>query len=291
MHKLGVTGTDLSLLLMATIWGANFAFVKVGANAMAPLAFNASRVVIGTLVLLVLVAAMRGHWPQRSVALKLVALGAVGNGIYQACFIEAISRTRVASVAMVISSTPLWLALLGRWRGTEKISGRGWTGMAVSMGGIAMVVLGGAAAGSGLHSWVGDLLAFVGVLSWVAYITLLRPLMHTTDPLHLHSLTMLGGALMLLVLGGPALAGTAWTAIPSRAWWALAYGSLAAMVFAYLLYYRGVRLLGPTRTSMYGNLQPIIALGAAAIVLGEIPTAWQVAGCALTVAGLLMARS
>ena len=289
--QLGLTGTDLGLLLMATIWGANFAFVKIGANAMAPLAFNATRVVIGTAVLLAMVAAMRGHWPARREALKLIALGAIGNGIYQACFIEAISRTRVASVAMVVSSTPLWLALLGRWRGTEQINGRGWTGMAISMFGIAMVVLGGAAAGSGLHTWTGDLLAFVGVASWVVYITRLRPLMHTTDPLHLHALTMLGGAMMLLVLGAPALATTAWSAIPPRAWWALAYGSLAAMVFAYLLYYRGVRMLGPTRTSMYGNLQPIVALGAAALLLGEIPTAWQGIGCGFTVAGLLLSRS
>ncbi|MBI2797662.1 MAG: EamA family transporter [Gemmatimonadetes bacterium] len=289
--KLGLTGTDLGLLLMATIWGANFAFVKVGAHAMAPLAFNATRVVIGTVVLLAMVALMRGHWPDRRAAAKLVALGAIGNGIYQACFIEAIARTRVASVAMVVSSTPLWLALLGRWRGTERISGRGWTGMAISMFGIAMVVFGGAAAGAGLHTWTGDLLALTAVMSWVVYITKLRPLTHTTDSLHLHALTMLGGALMLVVLGAPQLAATAWAEIPARAWWALAYGSLAAMVFAYLLYYRGVRLLGPTRTSMYGNLQPIVALGAAALVLGEIPTAWQGVGCGFTVAGLLLARS
>lgn len=287
----GLTSTDLGLLVMATIWGANFAFVKIGATAMGPLAFNATRVVIGTVVLLAMVTLMRGHWPARREAIKLVALGAVGNGLYQAFFIEAISRTRVASVAMVVSSTPLWLALLGRWRGTERINGRGWTGMAISLGGISMVVFGGAATGAGSESFTGDLLALVAVLCWVGYITALRPLTHTSDPLHLHALTMLGGALMLVVLAGPQLASLAWAAVPLKAWVAMAYGSIAAMVFAYLLYYRGVRTLGPTRTSMYGNLQPIVALAAAALLLGEIPTAWQGIGCGFTVVGLVLARS
>ena len=286
-----LTSTDLGLLLMAVIWGANFAFVKIGATAIGPLPFNAARVLIGTVVLLAMVALMRGHWPARREAVKLVALGAVGNGLYQACFIEAIARTSVASVAMVVSSTPLWLALLGRWRGTERINGRGWTGMVISLGGIAMVVFGASASRASGHSWMGDLLALAGVGSWVVYITKLRPLTQTSDPLHLHALTMLGGAVTLLVIAAPQMAQVSWSTVPSNAWVALAYGSLAAMVFAYLLYYRGIRTLGPTRTSMYGNLQPIVALAAAAFLLGEIPTLWQEVGCALTVVGLLLARS
>ena len=33
-----------------------------------------------------------------------------------------------------------------------------------------------------------------------------------------------------------------------------------ALVIAYYFWYRGVRVIGPTRTAMYSNLQPLIAV-------------------------------
>jgi drug/metabolite transporter (DMT)-like permease len=63
------------------------------------------------------------------------------------------------------------------------------------------------------------------------------------------------------------------------------------MVAANLFYYRGLRVLGPTRTSMYGNLQPMVAMAVAWIALREQPTAVQVLGGSLILAGLLVART
>jgi drug/metabolite transporter (DMT)-like permease len=62
------------------------------------------------------------------------------------------------------------------------------------------------------------------------------------------------------------------------------------MVVAYLLYYRGLKILGPTRTSMYSNLQPLVAMGLAWLMLHEAPTVAQTTGAALIVGGLLLAR-
>jgi drug/metabolite transporter (DMT)-like permease len=62
------------------------------------------------------------------------------------------------------------------------------------------------------------------------------------------------------------------------------------MVIAYLLWYHGVRHIGPTRTALYGQLQPVIAVLFAWAVLGEVPTVWQGLGAALVLAGLVLAR-
>mgnify|MGYP003891688003 CR=1 FL=1 len=69
------------------------------------------------------------------------------------------------------------------------------------------------------------------------------------------------------------------------------YAGIGALVVAYLLFYRGVRVLGATRTAMYGNLQPIVALAFAWLMLGERPTPWQLLGAALITAGLLLSRT
>ncbi|MGZ8415100.1 MAG: EamA family transporter, partial [Gemmatirosa sp.] len=51
--------TDLMLLSMALIWGVNFSVVKYGTRVMPPLAFNALRVLLATVVLCGLAIAMR----------------------------------------------------------------------------------------------------------------------------------------------------------------------------------------------------------------------------------------
>ena len=62
------------------------------------------------------------------------------------------------------------------------------------------------------------------------------------------------------------------------------------MVIAYLIWYRGVEQIGPTRTAMFGNLQPIVAVLVAWFMLGEVPTLFQGAGAATVIGGLYLAR-
>ena len=52
---------------------------------------------------------------------------------------------------------------------------------------------------------------------------------------------------------------------------------------------RGVRVLGPTRASMYSNLQPLFAMAAAWLVLSETPRMLQLAGAACILSGLVIA--
>jgi drug/metabolite transporter (DMT)-like permease len=73
-------------------------------------------------------------------------------------------------------------------------------------------------------------------------------------------------------------------------WGAIVFSGLGALVIAYLCWYRGVRVLGPTRTSMYGNLQPVVALIFAWALLHEVPTLMQGMGAASIITGLLLTR-
>jgi len=102
---------------------------------------------------------------------------------------------------------------------------------------------------------------------------------------------MAGGAAVLLAVSAPSIAGADGAAAPPSAWGASVYSGLAGLVVAYLFWYRGVRVLGPTRTAMYVNLQPVFALLVAWAALGERPGIPQLAGAASVMAGLLLARS
>lgn len=287
-----LTRTDALLFSMAVIWGVNYSVVKRGAQLFPPLAFNAVRVALAGAVLLALATARGRPWPPRRDVWRLMALGSLGNCVYQVLFIQAITHTRAGSVAIVLASSPAWIALAGRIRGVERVSRLTVAGIAASILGVAVVVMGGAGAPDPVSPapTLGNALALAGTIVWAAYTVFLNPLTHRTEPLQLAALTMIGGAIPLGLIASPQLARTEWRAAGVEGWSALLYGSLVALVAAYLIWYHGVRVLGPTRTAMYANLQPIIALAVAALVLGETPTYWQVAGAAAIMTGLLFTR-
>ena len=291
--------TDVSLLLMALIWGVNYTSVKYATSVIEPLAFNGVRVTLAA-ISLVLIAQVATRvftiepegWPGARDAIALVLLGMLGNGVYQILFVEGIARTRAGDAALLISAAPAFIAIIGRLRGTEQVSSRGVVGIALSILGMGFVVIGTTNAnGDQRATLLGDSLLLISSLCWSIYTVYLQPYTHRTGGIHLSALTMVGGMVPLLAVAAPAMLATNWTHVPALAWGSLAYSGFFALVIAYLFWYAGVRVLGPTRTAMYANLQPIFAVAVASLVLGEVITGWQVAGAISIITGLVLTRS
>jgi drug/metabolite transporter (DMT)-like permease len=284
--------TDLGLLLMAVIWGVNYSVVKHGLNTMAPLTFNGIRVALAALVLVGVASTVRGvRLPSRRDILLLAGLGLIGNGLYQLMFIAGMSRTRAGIAALVVAAGPAWIAIISRMLGRERVSGRGWSGIALQLVGVACVVASATALETSRDAMIGAALIATGSIMWALFSVLLQPFTMRTHPFHLSAITMTSGALLLVSFALPGMVRLDWTAITLEEWGTIFYAGIGALVIAYLLFYRGVRVLGPTRTAMYGNLQPMIALVVAWMLLSEQPTGWQIAGAGFIMAGLLLSRT
>jgi drug/metabolite transporter (DMT)-like permease len=284
------TVTDLLLLCMAVIWGINYAVVKFGAAQIDPLAFNSTRLAVASVVLVAIVIASGHPWPRGRDRLALLGLGILGNGIYQYLFIEGISRTRAGDAALIIAAAPAFMAIIGRLRGTERTGAAGVAGITLSLAGIALVVFGDSGGGKADSSLIGDLLLLGASLCWSVYTVFLQPYTERTNGITLSAVTMIGGAVPLILVSMPAIVRTQWSGVGLGGWAAVAYSGLFALVLAYLFWYRGVKVLGPTRSAMYANLQPIIALGVAWATLHEAPHLLQLAGTACIMGGLVLTR-
>jgi drug/metabolite transporter (DMT)-like permease len=287
----GLTTTDLLLLCMALIWGVNFAVVKFGTQAFSPLAFNSARLVLAAIVLSAVVVLGRYPLPRGRDLRMLLSLGILGNGLYQILFVEGISRTRAGDAALLIAASPAFIAIIGWLRGTERTNARGVAGIALSLVGIALVVFGGGEFQAGSSSsLLGDALILMAALCWSLYSVLLKPYTERIDGVPLSAVTMIGGTIPMLVVSAPALAHMPWSSVGLPGWAAVAYSGLFALALAYFFWYRGVKVLGPTRTAMYANLQPLIALGVAWATLNEAPQLPQLTGAAFIMAGLILTR-
>jgi drug/metabolite transporter (DMT)-like permease len=282
---------DVLLLLMAALWGANFFAVQYGTAHMPGLAFNTSRMALGALVMsITALLTVREPWPSRADTLRLLAYGVIGNGIYQYFFVQGLSRARGGSASLILAASPAALAILGWATRTEKMTRFLIAGVLLSVSGVAMVMLGDNVSAAHGGSWLGSVFLSLAVVTWAVYATLLRPLTQRINGLHLTLITLIGGLVPLLALTGSDLLATEWMTLTWRTWAAMAYAAIGAIVIAYLIYYYGLKKIGPTRTSLYANLQPFVAILVAWQFQNDRPTFWQIMGFLCITGGLLLAR-
>jgi drug/metabolite transporter (DMT)-like permease len=283
--------TDAMLVAMALIWAVNYSVLKFGTRMVPPLAYNGVRIPAAALLQFGIARAMRLGPVSRQDAIQLVVLGMLGNGIYQVFFILGQARSRVATTVLMLASGPALAALLGRIRGTEYLTQRSWSGIALQLAGVSCVVLGSAGVTGGRDSLLGSALVFASAVSWALFSVLVQPLTGRVPGLLVGAYTMLGGALISFLVGISSMATVAWGSLSPSVYGAIAYSTIGAMVIAYLFWYQGVKTLGPTHTSMYSNTQPFLAMAVAWATLGESPSRWQVAGATFILSGLILART
>lgn len=278
---------------MALIWGVNYSVIKFGTSLVQATAYNAVRVTLGTVVLLVVARLIGGVPPSRRDAFALMALGALGNGVYQIFFAEGITRTRAGEAALIAGASPALIATFSRLAGIERPNRKVLGGILLSVFGVGLIVLTTAAApvaapGSSLF---GDLLVLAGSICWAVYTVLLIPYTRRNGGFWIIAMTMAGGTIVLLLAGGRAILTTAWSTLPASLWFAIAYSGIGGLVIAYFCWLKGVKVLGPTRTSLFTNLQLPTALIVAWLTLRETPTVWQVVGAITILSGALLTRA
>jgi drug/metabolite transporter (DMT)-like permease len=283
--------TDVLLFTMAVIWGANFVVVKYATHIFNPVAFTGLRVGVAAIFLLGVAFVGGGITLPRRDVIGLLLLGVLGNALYQLFFVLGVARTRAGNASLIVGAAPAFIALVARARGMERVKKVTLVGIGLSVVGVALVIVGSANESSGTTTLLGSLLVFLGVICWTLYTIGLQSYATRIDIIQLSAITLVGGAIPLFVVSAPALISTNWSAVGIGGWLAVFYSSVISMGVAYFFWYRGLRVLGPTRTAVYSNLQPIVALLVAWAFLIETPTIFQGVGAATIIAGVFLTRT
>lgn len=283
--------TETALALMVFVWGVNFAVVKHALGAFDPLAFNALRFVIAS-VLVFAVLYQRGQFsiPSREDLPRVVALGLLGNVMYQMCFILGLDRTHAGHASLMLALTPIMTAFLSMLTGHERPGPRTWGGASLSITGVALVS-GASLRAAGTEALVGDAILVTASAAWACYTVGSRPIVRKYGSIRTTAWTLWVGAVGLVVAGIPALSRQDWASVDARAWGGMLFSATFAIGLAYLIWYRGVERIGNTRTAIFSNLTPVVALLAGAVLLNERPSALALVGGVCTLAGVMIVRS
>jgi drug/metabolite transporter (DMT)-like permease len=101
---------------------------------------------------------------------------------------------------------------------------------------------------------------------------------------------MITGTPLLLLVCAPSLLRQDWSRVRPIAWAGVTYSAVFAIALAYIIWNHGVRKIGSTRTAIYSNITPIVAMLVAWLALGEAPTAGQVVGAVVIFVGIYLVR-
>ncbi len=283
--------TDLGLLFTILLWGSNVTISKLAFVTMPVMVFNAFRFMIAP-TLLALVLLYREGKAAFTIAPELrrriILIGLIGNSFYQLIFLNGVNLTTASNTALLLATTPLLVALIGRFRG-EIIRPIGWAGIVIGFVGVLLVL---AARGMALSLGTlrGDMLILLSVVSWAIYTIGAAPLLQKMSPLRATTLPMLFGSPIVVLAGIPAARMLNWSTVDGVGWAGMLYSATCSIALAYLLWYSSIQRVGPTRTGIYSSLLPVVGIAAAAIGLHEPILPVQLIGAALIFLGLWLAR-
>jgi len=291
---MGSGTAELWLAVLVLIWGVNFSVIKSAFDWVSPMGFNALRFPVACVVLYLLLRRQGGAIALPSWALRRIAtLALIGHFAYQAFFAVGLDLTLAGNASVLLATTPIWTTLLSAKAGHETIGGRLWLATIGTVTGVVMVTLGGAS-DLGLRGggalW-GELLMVLAAMVWAVYTVGGRPLVEKYGALPVTAWALWFGTIPIVVVGMPGVLALDVSTLPMGFWVRVLFAGALGIAVAYLIWYQGVRTLGSSRTSIFGNAIPVIALVVAWLWLGERPGWLQLLGALVILVALQLSRA
>jgi drug/metabolite transporter (DMT)-like permease len=232
--------------------------------------------------------------------LALALLAGVFLALHFASWISSLEYTTVASSVVLVTTTPLWVALLAPLTVKERISGGVLIGMVLTLiGGVAVGLSDTCAwveAGLSCPEWgdfvrgrafLGDLLALVGAIAAAFYLLIGRSLRGKL-PLIPYIFVVYGvaaGVLVALMLGGGY---AAFGYSPQTYLWFVLL-ALVPQLIGHSTYNWALRYLSAAYVSITLLGEPIGSALLAYLLLGETPTTFKIFGAILILIGIYAA--
>lgn len=277
---------DLMLLATVSLWALNFTVSKyILDHGFHPLAYSSVRYACAAVIFGGITLALEGTLRVGRNDLLLVLGATVVLFANQLAFVYALNFTTATTVALLFGTLPIWTALVARGSGVERHDTRFWLAAGLSFAGVTLVAVG--SGGSLSADLKGDGLAVLGAATWATYSVAISPLMRRYSPFRLSAVFLLAVTVALFAAGSHQVASQSFDFTP-LVWVGFAFAVLGPLVTTNLLWFTAIDRVGPSRASLFANLQPFLAALIALLVLHEHITMVQVAGGLAIAGGILL---
>jgi drug/metabolite transporter (DMT)-like permease len=279
---------DLMLLGTVVLWALNITVTKyMFEHGWQPLAYGTIRYFAAiSLFWIFTYRRERSFRIERSDS-RFVLLAALFILLNQVCFVYGVKLAHASTVALLLGATPVFIGLISVALGLEHLAGSFWIGAAVTFAGVGLVA---SAASGGIGSSLGgDLIAIATAFTWAAYTVSIRPLMRRYSPYRISALVLAIGWVPLALLSIPQLESESFS-FGWKVWLGFGYAVIGPLFLTNILWFTAIDRVGPSRASLFGNLQPFLAVFFAVLLLGESLRALELVGGVLIFVGIVYER-
>jgi drug/metabolite transporter (DMT)-like permease len=286
----GQTRPYLILTLIATLWGSYPVFAKVALAHFPPYVLVTLRTSLASAFLAVLLF-RRGFDEFRTLSWadlrSFAVLGFTGIFVSTGGTYLGIAFTSASSAALLQAASPVMVAIGARLYLKERLRRRQWAGVALSTLGVLLVVTRGSwRAIVHLELLPGDIIILLGQAGWAVYTVYGKRVLAVHSPALATTAAYMLGSLMLLPV--PFLTARLF---PSPDWaspaaWTVVMTQAVLGAVAHVWWYQGVHQVGASRAGIFMNLQPVVGVLLAWLVLGETIGPAEILGGLAVLAGV-----
>jgi drug/metabolite transporter (DMT)-like permease len=277
----------LAIGLVAVSFAAIFIRLAQAENAPS-LVLAAARLCVASVVLTPLV--VRRHWAEvsavRASDLRWALLSGAILGLHFASWITSLEHTSVVNSVTLVTTNPLWVALLSPLLLHEKITRQTMLGLALAIGGGILVGMVGDTGElpKDFDPWLGNGLALVGALAAALYFIIGRHLRVRLSLIVYIWLVYSTAAIILVIV--VALTGQQVAGLPGQAYlWMLLMG-LVPQLIGHSSFNYALGFLSAAYVSLVILVEPIGSGLLAIVFLDEWPVPLQLMGAALLLVGI-----
>jgi len=256
----------LRLIALAAIWGASFLFVRLAVPALGTAWLTELRVALGAVAMVLLVRASglvfepRRHWRH------YLVMGGLNTALPWALYAYSGNYIGASTMAILNAATPWFAAVCGAiWLG-ERFSARKAVGLVLGLAGVALVV-GFGPIEVNANVVLASLACIAGTVCYALCGTYMKRRVTGISPLVMSAGSLVVASVAVL----PGLPGP----LPVQALlaWPVAVAvlgiSLLCSALAYVLYFRLIANVGPTKSLTVTFLIPVFGVLWGAVFLGE----------------------
>lgn len=157
-------------LVFVVLWSTGFIGTKAGLDHAEPMTFFAIRVACVVMLLGIIVAVMRPRWPNRAGIIHSIVTGALVHGTYLGGVAVAIHLSVPAGLsAMIPGLQPVLTSTLANRFLGERVSPLQWTGLALGLAGVALVLHDRPLGGQAAWGWLASFVSLIGITLGTLY--------------------------------------------------------------------------------------------------------------------------
>lgn len=260
------------LLITIVIWGVSFIATKIAVKEVSPVTVVWLRFCIGVIIL--------GWfaWKQKELALsdrrdafELLWLGFLGITLHQWLQSSGLVTSAASTTAWLVSSSPVFMALLGWIFLKEKLSWQTIVGFILATIGVLFVITKGEIQSvfRGRFGTEGDLFILISAPNWAFFSVLSRPILKRLSAIKVTFYVLLFGWLLTSI---QFFFGQHWIEfiqLSASGWGSIAFLGVFCSALAYIFYNDGLQILSASKVGAFLYLEPFIATLTAVIVLSE----------------------